>query len=247
VQSILPEVLVLQMPVQHEELVHFIDRKYLFDALIVTDEDARRTKSYQQNRTREALFSTITDLSDYKRKLGTRLTVRNVFVADIARVAQLLQRTNQFNLTTRRHNQTEVTRMMVDPDILIICAELEDQFGDLGLIGVAIVKRNSQDALIDTMLMSCRALGRDAEFAFASAIFNTIDKQWRSQRLIAEYIPSAKNQLVAEFWNQVGLVVLNSDQEPRDTVLYTSQIKLAILAHNNMPSHVTVMDLTDER
>ncbi len=138
-QSIFPEVLVLQTPVQHEELVHFLDKKYLFDALVITDEDIHRTKSYQQNRDREALFSAVTDLSDYKRRLGTRLTVRSVCAADITRVTQLLQRTNQFNLTTRRHDQAEVARMIVDPDTIVICADLEVRFG----VGIGVYVQRS--------------------------------------------------------------------------------------------------------
>jgi FkbH-like protein len=247
VRSIFPEILVLQTPAQHEELVHFLHRQYLFDTLIVTEEDVHRTQSYQQNRAREALFSSVADLSDYKKKLGTHLTIRNACPADIARVTQLLQRTNQFNLTTRRHDQVEVKRMISDPDTLVIGAELEDRFGDLGLIGVAIVKRNGSDALIDTMLMSCRALGRDAELAFSGAIFNIIDQQWHSKQVLAEYIPSAKNGLVADFWKQVGLFAVDCKAKPDKAVLYGSPMELAKLACYNKFSYITIKDLTDGR
>lgn len=247
VRSIFPEILVLKTPTQHEELVHFLDRQYLFDALVVTEEDTHRTQSYQQNRAREALYSTVADLSDYKRKLGTQLTIRHASPADIARITQLLQRTNQFNLTTRRHDQAEVTRMIADPNTLVIGAELEDRFGDLGLIGVAIIKRNGTDALIDTMLMSCRALGRDAELAFAGAIFNIIDQQWHSKQVFAEYIPSAKNALVADFWKQVGLVTIDCNANPEKTVLYASPVALTTLACHNKLAYITIKDLTDGR
>lgn len=247
VRSIFPEILVLQTPVQYEDLVHFIDRQYLFDTLVVTEEDVRRTQSYQQNRARETLFSTVADLSDYKRKLGTHLTIRNACPADIARVTQLLQRTNQFNLTTRRHDQAEVTRLIADPDTLVIGAELVDRFGDLGLIGVAIVKRNGADALIDTMLMSCRALGRDAELAFASAIFNIINQQWHSKQVFAEYIPSTKNGLAADFWKQVGLVPVDCNAKPDMAVLYGLPVEMATLACQNKQAYITIKDLTDGR
>lgn len=247
VRSIFPEILVLQTPMQYEELVHFLDRQHLFDTLVVTEEDVCRTQSYQQNRDREALFNTVTDLSDYKRKLGTQLTIRNTGPADIARITQLLQRTNQFNLTTRRHDQAEVTRMIADPDTLVIGAELEDRFGDLGMIGVAIVKRNDVHALIDTMLMSCRALGRDAELAFAGAIFNIIDQQWHSKQVFGEFIPSAKNSLVTDFWKQVGLVAIDGNAKPDKAILYGSPIELAALACHNKPAYITIKVLTDER
>jgi len=247
VQSAFPEILVLQTPAG-EELVNFLDRQYLFDALVVTDEDINRTKSYQQNRARAVLHGAVADLSEYKKKLGTCLRVRNVSAADSARVTQLLQRTNQFNLTTRRHDQAALARMLTDPDTRVICAELEDQFGDLGLVGVAIIKRCSEDVLIDTLLMSCRALGRDAEFAFAGTIFNVLSKQWHSKRVIAEYIPSAKNGIVAEFWKQMGLVALDGGMTPENkTVVYVSETELTVLASKSLPAHVTVTDLTDER
>jgi FkbH-like protein len=245
VMSILPEVLVVQTPSNHEDLVNFLDRRQLFDALVVTDEDVRRTRSYRDNHAREVLSGSIGDLSDYKRQLLTQLTVRRATPADVPRISQLVQRTNQFNLTTRRHGQGAIERMVDDPDVMILCADLRDRFGDLGLIGVAIANRAEDGAEIDSMLMSCRALGRDAELAFIAALFGGIHRQWGHGRLMAQYLASAKNALVADFWQRVGLVRDDRRTDAAGGVHYVSELDLKTLATRNLPAHVALTDLID--
>jgi FkbH-like protein len=247
VRSALPEVLVLRTPENREDLVNYLDRLFLFDALVVTEADIRRTRSYEHNRAREALSKVASDLSDYKKQLGTCLRVRLASELDCARVTQLLQRTNQFNLTTRRHDQAAVIRMLADPDVLVICAELEDKFGDLGLIGVSIIKRMGRDALIDTMLMSCRALGRDAEVAFAGSVFNLVASKWGVRRIVAEYIPTPKNGLAADFWKRMGLAEGDVNVTPEGRVIYTSNADPLTLASINMPAHITMTEIAGER
>lgn len=201
----LPQVLVLQMPAASEELVTWLQRHNPFEALLVTADDRVRNVSYRENRRREELSAELGDLAAYKRQIGTVMRVRGVDGSDVARVVQLLQRTNQFNLTTRRYGADQVRAMLADGDKLMLCAELRDRFGELGLIGVAIVRRAGDIAVIDSMLMSCRALGRDAELAFAAALYAKIRSVWRVRRIDAEYVESAKNAMVADFWIRAGL------------------------------------------
>lgn len=200
----LPHVQVLQAP-EGEKLVTLLQRNNPFEAQSVTPADRLRNDSYRENRERTQLSSEVGNLDAYKREIGTRLLVRRAGDADTARVAQLLQRTNQFNLTTRRYDVGQVQAMQADDDVLLVCAELCDRFGDLGLIGVAIARRTDPRAMIDSMLMSCRALGRDAELAFAGALFALIRSEWGSRWIEAEYVASAKNEMVAEFWARAGL------------------------------------------
>jgi len=246
VRSTLPEVLVIKTPDRHAEFAGFLERKNLFDSLVVTSEDLVRTSSYRQNRERNELSSALGDIAEYKKLLGTYLRVRLAAEVDTPRVLQLIQRTNQFNLTTRRHDQATVKRMIADPDALLICAELGDKFGDLGVIAVAIVMRMGDEAAIDSMLMSCRALGRDAEVAFACAVFSTISDLWHSTRVSAEYIASGKNAQAAGFWERVGLVRQQQGGASANVTFYSNE-NLAALARNNMPSHVIYMDQTNER
>ena len=201
----LPPVRVLQVPAAREQLVDLLERTNPFEALVVTAADRARNASYRENRQRAELSAAVGDLTAYKREIGAELRVRRADDADLPRVVQLLQRTNQFNLTTRRYDVNQVRAMLADPDVLLLCAELRDRFGDLGLIGVAIARHCGESAIIDTLLMSCRALGRDAEFALAGALYSAIRLAWLPTLIEAEYVASAKNAMVADFWSRAGL------------------------------------------
>ena len=239
VERVLPQVRVLMVPAISSQMVGLLERNNLFEALVVTDADRMRTATYRQNHERQRFSSQVGDLAEYKRGLGTELRVRSATAADLARVVQLLQRTNQFNLTTRRHDADAVRAMLVDPDVLVVCAELRDRFGDLGLIGVAIARRDQDGARIDTFLMSCRALGRDAEMAFAVGVYRLIHNDWRAEWIEAEYLASGKNAQTADFWSRTGLRQLSADVAV-DAVQYHSARSLAELAQTN-PDYVTLM------
>lgn len=245
VRSVHPEVLVLQTPAHHEELVNFLRRRHLFDSLVVTSDDVMRSRTYQQNRARDEFSAALGDISEYKRQLATRLTCRRVGRADLPRVVQLIQRTNQFNLTTRRHDQAAVERLFESSEAMIVCAELEDRFGQLGLVGVAIAVRQGEHAVIDSMLMSCRALGRDAEMAFASGLYSALVAEWGVMRVFADYLPTPKNQLVADFWQRAGLVIDQGSSTAVDGVRYASKDDLLVLAASIMPAHVTLTDASN--
>ena len=245
VRAILPEVEVLQTPERHEALVGFLSREHFFDALAITSDDLARGRSYSQNREREALSVSVGDLSEYKRQLDTQLTVRHASRADIPRIAQLVQRTNQFNLTTRRHDHTALETMLDAPEFMILCSELKDRFGNLGLIGVAIAEHRGDDAMVDTLLMSCRALGRDAEMAFMSAVYASLASEWRVGRIYADYIATAKNQLVADFWVRAGLVADETRAGDAGVQGYVSSTTLSSLAARIMPPHVNLMGVVN--
>lgn len=236
----LPEVKVLRVPQSPIELVGFLERQNPFEALVVTSADRGRTRDYRKNRERNQSSAAIGDLGQYKKSLGTKLKLRDAGMADVARVVQLLQRTNQFNLTTRRHNLETVQAMLSDPDALLLCAQLEDRFGDLGVIGLAIVLRHGDEACVDTLLMSCRALGRDAELAFAAGLYRMVYARWRPARLVAEFIATEKNAQVADYWERVGLVCrppVASDGR----VQFQSTRGLPELSVQNLPMHVTLL------
>jgi FkbH-like protein len=177
------------------------------------------------------------DMVEYKAQLQTHLYVRTAVAADVARVTQLLQRTNQFNLTTRRRDPVEVRRLLDDPDVRVLCARLTDRFGDLGVIAAAIVLRRGSEAVVDSMLMSCRALGRDAELAFASSVYAAIDRAWKPDQIRAEYVRTERNSLVADFWERAGLM---RDSESPHGATYQSVGNLSALAKALSPPDVTV-------
>jgi FkbH-like protein len=116
-----------------------------------------------------------------------------------ARVAQLTQKTNQFNLTTRRYSEEEIRRLIDADDCLVAHFSLRDIFGDSGLVGVAVVGLRARGvAELDALLMSCRVVGRKAETAFLEAVLEELQRRGVT-RLVADYLPTSKNSLVATF------------------------------------------------
>jgi FkbH-like protein len=243
VKSALPDVQVLQAPTSPEALVGFLERQHLFDALVITDTDRDRTRSYQQSRARREFAEETGDFSEYKRRLGSRLGVREARDSDRSRIAQLSQRTNQFNLTTRRHNESDIEALLANPRAKIAVAELSDRFGDMGVIGCVILVREADHVRIDTMLMSCRALGRDAELAFAVAAYRLAARYWPEFPLRAEYLPTSKNSVAAGFWARAGL---NALDESKSRIVYASGPDLLLRTSAIVPAHVTLVEL-DER
>jgi FkbH-like protein len=144
------------------------------------------------------------------------ISIRLAEQKDIKRISQLTNRTNQFNLTTRRYSETDIAAMMKDKSKRVYTLSLKDKFGDNGMVGVAIVNCAGDKWDIDTFLMSCRIIGRQAEDALFDRILRDAAKQQVS-KVEAEYIPTAKNKLVAEFWDRLGLTL---DSENNGTKHY---------------------------
>ncbi len=136
-----------------------------FEALSITDEDRERTAQYQGNRARDALKAAVTDLPSYLRGLEMRLVWKRFDKIGLQRIVQLINKTNQFNLTTRRYTDEDIVAVMGDPDAFGLQLRLLDRFGDNGIIAIIIgrLQPDVKDLYIDTWLMSCRVLGRQVE------------------------------------------------------------------------------------
>jgi len=175
-----------------------------FEAVAITDEDRTRTDQYQGNRQRDALKSTATDLDSYLRGLGMRLLWRRFDGVGLQRTVQLINKTNQFNLTTRRYSEAEVQAVMDDRRAFGLQLRLIDRFGDNGIIAIVIGRlQDGGDVAIDTWLMSCRVLGRQVEPTTLNLVAAEA-KALGARRLVGEYIPSAKNGMVREHYPRLG-------------------------------------------
>jgi FkbH-like protein len=178
-----------------------------FEALWITDDDRARSAQYQGNRQREALRASATDLPSYLRGLEMQLVWRRFDQMGLQRTVQLINKTNQFNLTTRRYTEADVLAVMHDPRAFGLQLRLLDRFGDNGIIAVLIGKMVEDDLVIDTWLMSCRVLGRQVE----PTSLNLIAEQARklgARRLIGEYVPTKKNGMVKEHYPKLGFLPL---------------------------------------
>jgi FkbH-like protein len=182
-----------------------------FEALAVTDDDLARTSQYQANKERDALKASTTDLPAYLRGLEMQLIWRRFDQIGLQRTAQLINKTNQFNLTTRRYTEDDVLEIMRDERAFGLQLRLLDRFGDNGIIAILVGRMvNESDLLVDTWLMSCRVLGRQVE----PTSLNLIAEQARrlgARRLIGEYVPTKKNGMVRDHYTKLGFRPLDED------------------------------------
>jgi FkbH-like protein len=182
-----------------------------FEGLAVTDEDRERTGQYQGNKAREALKSSTTDLAGYLRGLEMQLITKRFDRVGLQRTVQLINKSNQFNLTTRRYTEEAVIDIMADPDAFGLQLRLLDRFGDNGVIAIVIGRlQPNKDLLIDTWLMSCRVLGRQVEPTTLNLVAVEAEKLG-ARRLIGEYIPTKKNGMVKDHYARLGFTVTEAD------------------------------------
>jgi FkbH-like protein len=174
-----------------------------FEALALTDEDRARGAQYQANAARTSMAGQANDIGAYLARLDMKLIWGPFDSIGLPRIAQLINKSNQFNLTTKRYNEDELRQMMADPDVAGMQLRLVDRFGDNGMIAVVILRRDGDIGLIDTWLMSCRVLGRKVEEA-TLAILATEAKRLGVTTLRGEYYPTAKNTMVKDHYGKLG-------------------------------------------
>jgi FkbH-like protein len=169
---------------------------------------------YKQQFERENSKMAFSSIDNYLASLGIQLTVVNNNNQHVSRIAQLTQKTNQFNLTTYRYTESQVDLFLNNHKYNVYSMFVKDKFGDNGLTGVCIAKEdenNPLNVIIDTLLMSCRIIGRNIEFVYFSYIIKDLANKGY-QTLSADYIPTSKNAQVENFYDLVGLnLIANID------------------------------------
>ena len=204
IREMLPEVTVLQVPEKLYTYPPLLNQDGLFDTLTLSSEDRQRSQMYRNEANRKCEQAKFETLDQYLASLSLSIAVHRVKDDEVARVAQLTQKTNQFNLTTRRYSEAKIAALNSNPDWAIIRLLVRDKFGDSGLTGVLMASREGETGLIDSLLMSCRILGRNIEKAFVLAAFAIMERSWKVKAWRAEFIPTQKNQQVADFWPSIG-------------------------------------------
>ncbi|HEX2940195.1 MAG TPA: HAD-IIIC family phosphatase [Rhodopila sp.] len=183
-----------------------------FEGLSITDEDRERTSQYQGNKAREALKAAVTDLPSYLRGLEMQLIWKRFDKIGQQRIVQLINKSNQFNLTTKRYTDEDVIAVMADPDAFGLQLRLTDRFGDNGIIAIIIGRlQENKDLYIDTWLMSCRVLGRQVEPTTLNLIAQEA-KKLGARRLVGEYIPTKKNGMVKDHYAKLGFTVMETTE-----------------------------------
>ena len=205
VRTALPEVAVPEIPDDDPALMPgILAAAGYFEAISITAEDRARTVQYAAGRERAASESSATDLPAYLRSLEMRLVWRRFDRIGLGRIVQLINKTNQFNLTTRRRTEEQVLAVIADPDCFGLQIRLLDRFGDNGIVAIVIGRIDAERAChIDTWLMSCRVLGRGVEDA-TLALLAEQARALGAVSLIGVYRPTAKNAMVAGHYGRLG-------------------------------------------
>lgn len=199
----MPEVLAIQVPMSgYADLLQ--QTIYSYFNLKPTKEDINKTAIYKEQFQREEAKSKAASLEDYLASLQIEITIEENNVASITRIAQLTQKTNQFNLTTKRYTENQIEQFVTDPDVVVATLSVKDKFGDNGLTGVCIIKSTVKtSAVIDTFLMSCRVIGRNIEISFLNNILNSLKDKGFS-KVFASFVSSSKNAQVNTFYEKRG-------------------------------------------
>jgi amino acid adenylation domain-containing protein/FkbH-like protein len=158
-----PEVLTIRLPSVAEQIPQFLQHMWAFDHLRLTEEDQRRTTLYQENACRERFHQEAPSFEAFLAGLELEISIAPLREDQLPRVAQLTQRTNQFNCTTIRRTESEIRELIRQTGAEVLTVEVKDRFGDFGLVGLLIVRAEANRLSIDTFLLSCRALGKGVE------------------------------------------------------------------------------------
>jgi FkbH-like protein len=174
-----------------------------FETVGLSADDARRAEQYRANAERAVAMETIGDYGAYLKSLDMVCTLAPFDALGRTRIAQLTNKSNQFNLTTRRYTEAQIAALQADPQVLGLQVRLTDKFGDNGMISVVIFRKEPEAWTCDTWLMSCRVLGRRVEEAVLAVVADAA-RTAGVQTLIGEYLPTAKNGMVADFYGKLG-------------------------------------------
>ena len=201
------------------------------DRLVISADDRRRADMVQQSRRREQLRAQVGSVEDFLRDLAMTATIGKLGPTTLPRVVQLLAKTNQFNFTTRRHTGAQLQALIEHQRGMVLWMRLKDRFGDNGLVGIAIgVPESGKQWRIDSLLLSCRVIGRRAETVLLGVL-----AQWASERgcqtLVGEYIPTAKNGQVADFYASHGFQAMDDTGQYWDWDLTKVHIALPEFIH----------------
>jgi FkbH-like protein len=206
----MPQVEVVQLPPDPTSYRRVLQSLGYFDALTFTVEDRRRSDMYQNEARRKHLQQESQTLESYLASLDMIVDIGYADGFSIPRIAQLTQKTNQFNTTTRRYSEEEIRALAIDSAIDVFHAGLKDRFDENGIIAVAVVRYGNDTAYLDTFLMSCRVIGRGVEQALLAHLARVAEERG-CKRLEGEYIETEKNGLVKDLFANNGFTAVPDD------------------------------------
>jgi FkbH-like protein len=228
IKQTLPEISIPDFP-DHPYLFPLFIKKLTDDYFSVyklTQDDFVKTRQYKENAEREQYKEQFLDMDGYLRSLEIELTIEKLDNFNITRLAQMTQKTNQFNLTTHRYTESDI-QAFAERGALVYGLRVKDRFGDNGLTGLIIVEIDGLSANIDTFLLSCRILGKGIEDAFIAHIFKKL-KDLKIEYVTASLIKTKKNEQVEYFYEKVGFKVSANFGDRKDYVLTLDDINISL-------------------
>ena len=203
VRQMLPEVAVPELPEDPSTFASMLAQGGYFETISLTADDLQRAEQYRANAARKVSLEMIGDYDSYLRSLEMHCDIRPFDEIGRSRISQLVNKSNQFNLTTHRYTESDISAFQDDPNVFDMQVRLVDRFGDNGMISVLIFRKHPTYWHCDTWLMSCRVLGRRVEEAVL-AVVATAALQAGAKTLLGDYLPTKKNMMVAEHFGKLG-------------------------------------------
>lgn len=204
VKKSLENIVTILLPEEKYKIPHILveNFKEYFSTYELTNEDFKKNKMYMNMQKAEKLKFSISDYNTYLKELKMKLEINYMNDLNIDRIVQLINKSNQFNLTTKRYTKEEIVNNIKDNEY-IYCVKVSDKFGDLGICGVCIIKNKNNNYYIDEFLLSCRVLGRTIENEFLKVVLNDLYSK-NIRQISSEYIKTNKNSQVADFYDKFG-------------------------------------------
>ena len=197
-----------------EHYIPVIDKSGFFEVTSFSGDDLKRNEMYMENAKRQALQASFADYEDYLKSLEMKGEIKDFAPVYMSRIAQLTNKSNQFNLTTKRYSLSEIEEAAADPDRITLYGKLEDKFGDNGVVSIVIgrIDGEGRDELhMELWLMSCRVLKRDMEYAMMDELVSRARAQG-IRKIAGYYYPTAKNSMVREFYAALGFRKISEDE-----------------------------------
>lgn len=205
VKSYIPEISVPELPEDPSDYLYYLQSLNLFETASFSGEDAYRTKLYREEASRKVDEISFKNYEEFLRSLNMRCEVKPFDEFNSPRVAQLTQRSNQFNLRTVRYTEAEILNISKSTEHLTFAFSLSDKYGDYGLVSIIILEINDTTLFIDSFIMSCRVLKRTLENFILNHLHEAAIKL-EAKRIVGEYIPTKKNVIVKNLYDELGFI-----------------------------------------
>ena len=206
------------------DYIKVIDRNAYFEPAEISADDIQRSEMYRKNAQRKKLQLEFADYGEFLQSLNMKAEIAAFKELYLPRIAQLTNKSNQFNLTTRRYTLAEIESIYREPNALCLYGRLEDKFGDHGVVAISIGHLENESMFIDLWLMSCRVLKRDMEKAMMDAFVEKASRMG-AKEIIGTYLPTAKNGMVKNFYGEQGFSLLEENESGSKWILDVNNYK----------------------